>query len=117
MGFSIQDYAKKINSRVSLLDCVSISVTTVFLLIFLGFLSIQQKNESIPVSYEVGKENFSSLVSATEDPRPFASRLGKTYTFSWCGGANRITIKNKIYFSDEDEAIQSGRTLSKLCQK
>ncbi len=116
MGSSIQDYAKKINSKLSFLDCVSIFVTTLFILSFSVFLYNDKKNNTIPVSYIVGEEKYSSAVSYGET-LPFASINGKTYTFSWCSGSGRISAKNRIYFKTEVDAVATGRTLSKLCKK
>jgi hypothetical protein len=116
MGSSIQDYVKKINSSLTLLDCVSLLVTSIFLTSFLCFLYIQQREVSIPVSYESRKLEEGVSFSQGET-RPFASILGKTYTFSWCMGSNRISLKNVVYFSSEEEALHSGRMLSKLCKK
>ena len=115
MGSSIQDYAKKINSRLTIFDCVSLLVTTVFLLCFLAYLYLEQKANDVPVSYIVGNEEIVSLSGAGS--KPFGSKNGKTYTFSWCSGSARISVKNKIYFTNEAEAKNSGRTLSKLCIK
>lgn len=115
MGSSIQDYAKKINSKLSFWDILSIFVTTLALSVFAIFLYIKKGRENIPVSYISNSEN-NGIIDKT-DSRPFASRQGKTYTFSWCGGSNNISEKNKIYFENEDIAKSSGRALSKLCQK
>ena len=116
MGSSIQDYAKKINSKTTLFDCVSLLITTIFLLSFTIFLYYRQKALSIPVTYVTGGEIVENNEIAGET-LPFASISGKTYTFSWCMGANRVAVKNRIYFANEDEAIRSGRRLSKLCTK
>ena len=116
MGLSIQDYLKKINSRISLLDCLSLLVTMFFLLGFSLYLYQQKVSHRIPVSYGVASDGFSGEES-WYDPRPFGSNKGKTYTFMWCQGASMILDKNKIYFENESAAIVRGRTLSKLCQK
>lgn len=115
MGCSIQDYLKKINSRLSIWDISSMFLTTLVLAIFTIFLYIIKTKSDIPVSYISNSENNTNTTE--KDSRPFASINGKTYTFSWCGGSNRIADKNKIYFENEDLAKTSGRTLSKLCQR
>ena len=114
MGFSIQDYLRKINSRLSFLDIASFAVTTLVLVIFALYLFIQKERQDIPVSYI---SDSSSSLSQIDTSRPFASRQGKTYTFSWCQGASMIREKNKIYYASEDEAKASGKVLSKFCQK
>lgn len=106
MGSSIQDYAKKINSRLSFWDILSVFITTLALAIFAIFLYIKKESENIPVSYISNSENNSIVGKA--DSRPFASVNGKTYTFSWCGGSNNISEKNKIYFIDEQSAKIAG---------
>lgn len=116
MGFSIQDYLKKINRSLTWLDCLSLLISTLFLLLLLAFLYMRQKEGFMPVSYEVAVQGESPSF-LKEETRPFASISGKTYTFSWCSGSGRITEKNKIYFTSETQAIASGRTLSKLCQR
>ena len=50
MGSSIQDYAKKINSRLSFWDILSVFVTTLVLAIFAIFLYVKKENENIPVT-------------------------------------------------------------------
>ncbi len=119
MGNSIQDYLKKINSRLTLLDCVSLLITCLLLLGFLGYLYLQKEKNSIPVIYRAysGEKSDNKNVNTTEEYRPFASKYGKTYTFSWCSGSGVISEKNKLYFETESEAQKSGRTLSKLCKK
>ena len=113
MGYSIQEYLKKINSRLTLLDCVSFLITVIFLVIFAMYLYTEKTKANIPVSYI--KVDDKNIKTVNTEARPFASVNGETYTFSWCQGANVITDKNKIYFPTETEAIVSGRKLSKLC--
>jgi hypothetical protein len=115
MGSSIQDYAQKINSRLTFFDCISLLVTMVFLISLLLYLYLAKKEGGIPVSYNVANDTNGILQS--NDARPFGSVSGKTYTFSWCMGSNRISPKNLVYFLSEEDAIRSGRTLSKLCNK
>ena len=116
MGSSIQDYAKKINSKITFIDCVSLLITTIFLLFLAIFLYYQQNILTIPVTYSVG--SVTTITQDTvSDKRPFASISGKTYTFSWCMGADRVSSKNRVYFSNEEEALASGRRISKLCTK
>jgi hypothetical protein len=112
MNTIIQEYLKKINSKISLVDIYSILITTLFILGFIVYLYIS-KIES-PVTYIKSNEEPKTL---TNNSLPFASVNGNTYTFAWCQGANVIKIKNRIYFTNENGAQQSGRSLSKLCQK
>jgi c-di-AMP phosphodiesterase-like protein len=114
MGFSIQDNLKKINSRIPLSALVSLLVTTFFLTSFIIFLDAKEKRNDQPISYTEGRiENTPEKVV---DSKPFGSISGTTYTFSWCQGSNRILPKNRVYFSNEQEAQTSKRTLSKLCK-
>ena len=119
MGSSIQDYLKKINSRLTLLDIFSIFVSVTILALFLVFLYVQREKEYISVTYSkhsdkrIGEE----IVNSTVDSRPFASINGKTYTYAWCQGSGMITSKNRIYFNTTQDAEKTGRALSKLCKK
>jgi hypothetical protein len=110
IGDSIPEFLRNINSRLTFLDCASILLTMVFLGGITGYLYMEKIRSQIPVVYI---ENTSNTVAT--DNRPFGSKNGTTYTFSWCQGANVILPKNKIYFVNENEAQNSGRSLSKLC--
>lgn len=114
MWTSIQENLKKINSYISWGDCLSLLTTTVFLATLISFLYIKKSDSYIPVKYIESGGNTSHIDG---EPRPFASIGGKTYTFSWCQGSSVISEKNKIYFKSEEDAKNSGRELSKLCQK
>lgn len=122
MWLSIQDYCKKINRKITITDIVSLSVTVVFLLGCVVFLSLAEKKSAHKVVYKEADgalDDVQALTSSYVSPTgaPFGSKKGKTYTFSWCRGSGTILDKNKIYFSSEEEAKNTGRTLSKLCQK
>ena len=109
---SIQDYAKKINRELTFVDCASILATLLVLLGFFGYLSVKETKTSKGITYSTN-----SAIDNLEEVQPFASRNGKTYTFSWCGGSSAIKDSNKIYFKTEEQAKASGRTLSKLCSR
>jgi len=47
--------------------------------------------------------------------RIMASKNGKRYYFSWCTGAEKIAVKNRIYFTTEAEAQSRGLTIAKGC--
>jgi hypothetical protein len=115
MGFSIQDYLKKINSNLTMIDCVSLFFTTLTLVLFYSFIHNRHALSHLPVSY-IRQDMDIKTVKKTE-ARPFASIKGTTYTFSWCQGSSRISANNKVFFTNEGEAKRSGRSLSKLCQK
>jgi hypothetical protein len=112
---SIQEYCKKINSYLTFIDIISLFVTTLALFFFLLYLYVSQKQRMQDIVYQkfTSRYSFSEKVTTA----PFGSVSGKTYTFSWCSGASRISEKNKVIFSNEEEAKGSGRTLSKLCKK
>ena len=112
MGHSIQDYLKKINSALTLFDCISLLLTMILIVIMA--LYVRSANASTePVTYKESEEETESLVLS--DSRPFSSIHGTTYTFSWCQGATRTLVKNRVYYENEKEAIAAGKTLSKLC--
>jgi hypothetical protein len=45
-----------------------------------------------------------------------ASKNGTKYYYSWCGGASRISEKNKITFSSIEEARSLGYTPASNCK-
>lgn len=118
MESSIQELLKKINSRLSFTDCISISLTTLILCGFSLYVYLEKTQRVVPVTYESGESTEVDIdTNNPNDSRPFASFSGKTYTFSWCQGASTILAKNRVYFRDEIQAKESGRTLSLLCKK
>ncbi len=46
----------------------------------------------------------------------FGSKNGTKYYFSWCNGANRVKLVNRIYFASEEQAKKAGRTLASGCK-
>jgi hypothetical protein len=115
MLHSIQDYLKKINSWLSLTDIISLLITASLLVTFALYLHKKSRGTTLPATYIVAEAK--DEIATVSDTRPFASKHGKTYTFSWCQGSSRIKEANKVFFINETEALQSGRTLSKLCKK
>ena len=116
MGFSIQDYLKKINSRLTFIDIFSIFATCMILFALALYLHIRERENWKELVYKPGVDDSSyvsddSVMTNIKDSRAFGSSKGKTYTFSWCQGASRISPKNKVYFSTEDEAKKTGRIL------
>lgn len=119
MGHSIQEYCKKINRELTIIESISPWITFFAIVTVCVFLSIERKESLKPVLYTKGNEKTSVETSQNEAMkwRPFASKNGTTYTFSWCQGSGRIADKNKIVFSSKEEAEKSGRVLSKFCKK
>ena len=118
MGHSIQEYCKKINRQLTFIDIGSLLLTLSVTVGLVAYISNEQKRKKVEVVYHEVKTE-SSKVSGEKDvsSKPFGSKKGKTYTFTWCQGANKILPVNKIYFASPEEAERSGRTLSKLCKK
>ncbi len=48
--------------------------------------------------------------------RVVASRYGSKYHAPWCGGADRISERNKIWFKDEQAARKAGYTPAGNCK-
>ena len=90
-------------------------MTMVLLGAFAFYLHMETENARIPILYS--QNTTTTKVSIHSDERPFASKNGKTYTYSWCQNSSVILAKNRIYFKNEQAAQASGRTLSKLCQR
>lgn len=113
MGHSIQEILKNINSKLSKGDLTSLGAATVFLIGFSVFLEAKQESSLAPVQYMQGKESPTQI----SEQKPFGSKNGATYTFSWCQNASAIKQENKIYFENSEAAERTGRRLSKLCEK
>lgn len=116
MGTSIQDYLKKINSNLSFSDTTSIALTALFLLLLSLYFSVLFEKRQVPVTYRTSSRS-SAGEDMSADARPFGSKSGTTYTYSWCQGSDRIKEANKVYYANAASAENSGRQLSKLCQK
>lgn len=114
MGNSIQDYLKKINSRLSLFDTISLCFTAIFLIMCALYFAWLFKDKQKPVLYRTG---YAAGRPITFESRPFGSKSGATYTYSWCQGSDKIKPENKTYYESAEEAEQSGRRLSRLCEK
>lgn len=112
MGHSIQEISKKINSTLSVFDVVSLVLTAVILTATVFFLSYNEKANRPPVVY---RESNIAVPSTLAETKPFGSKNGTTYTFSWCRGGSTTKPENKVYFKDVESAEKAGRTLSKLC--
>lgn len=80
------------------------------------YIYTKNKQNSLPVTYIEAQNSFTEK-AGMGSVKPFASIHGQTYTFSWCQSSSRIVEKNRIYFTDEEEAKQKGYRLSKLCSK
>ncbi len=114
MWLSIQEIVKKINSKLSYTDCLSMLCTALFLVFFTFYIHIKNESLQKPVIYRV----FSGTPEViSKETRPFGSKNGTTYTFSWCQNSGQTKEINKVYFKNTNEAEKAGRILSKLCQK
>lgn len=116
MGYSIQEILKKINSSLSVYTCLSLLVTTVFLMVFTFYIFRSSIKNTQEITYIATKEAPSSE-NVSLETLPFGSISGTTYTYTWCKNSGAISSNNKIYFKDSQSAEQSGRTLSKHCNK
>ncbi len=58
-----------------------------------------------------------TIAPTPADPRVVASKASgsKIYHHPWCSGAKRIKETNKLWFDNEEAAIQSGYTLAANC--
>lgn len=113
MAHSIQDYLRKINSSISFYDCLAAALLLMTLGAFTLYLHHEQERLRLPVIYRTGK----TVVRPTVNSRPFGSRKGTTYTYTWCSGSGQIKEANKLYWKNREAAEASGRTFSKLCTK
>lgn len=111
----IQETIKKINRQIDKTSLLSFSVTIILLIIFTFYINSQIKGDNTPVNY-IENSNINTIIK-TNKTNIWASVNGITYTYSWCSGANNIKEVNRIYFASDEEAINSGKRLSKLCNK
>jgi uncharacterized protein YjhX (UPF0386 family) len=58
----------------------------------------------------------SDFSNKLKEKRYIASRNGKLYYTIECSGAKRISLKNAIWFSTEEEALKSGYEFSSSCK-
>ncbi len=118
MGLSIQDYLKKINSALTATDILSLLVIFLMSAVFLGYVWQNQREQRKDVVFRENITISSVHTDIQHDAgKPFGSKKGKTYTFSWCSGSSNIKPENKIYFASSVDAEAKGRTLSKLCKR
>jgi hypothetical protein len=113
-AYSIQDILRNINRRLTFYDIIALFLLLGILL--LAFLYLKEKE--MERYGELRYIESADIVDLEKKPisQIFASKSGKTYTYSWCQGAGRIKDENKVYFATEAEARATGRTLSKLCK-
>ncbi len=69
-----------------------------------------------PVQISQAQQADGQSVALTIGGRVVASRYGRKYHGPWCGGANRISEKNKIWFKSEEEARKVGYTPAGNCK-
>ncbi len=118
MGLSIQDYLKKINSGLTYTDIMSLFITCVVISLFLGYIWHVQAQERGEVVYvKSSTVQSDDRASSSNEGKPFGSKNGTTYTYSWCSGSGNIKPANKIYFASSEDAEAKGKRLSKLCEK
>lgn len=115
MRSSIQEYCKKINRELTFVSICSLFGSLLVMVLLLFIINRQERSNFQEVIYKEGV--YENTTEEKNKGKPFGSKSGKTYTFKWCQGSSRISLKNKIYFSSPLEAESTGRTLSRLCQK
>lgn len=111
MDTSIQEKVKYINRALGNFFLLSLGITALILCLGVYGIWYIQDRRALPVTITTTESPLDS-----PETRPFGSRKGTTYTYSWCAGSSAILDKNKVYYPDEARAQASGRTLSKLCK-
>lgn len=110
---------------------------TALLIVLVGFASFglgrlsKAEEMRVPVRIEsMSVSQSASVVSAVsgaevveigavpgmEEGSLVASKGGTKYHFPWCSGAQRISEKNKIWFSSVEEARKAGYTPAANCK-
>ena len=118
---SIQDFLRKINSRLLFYihpaEALFFSSLALSFLIFIITLSFITKEDRHVFVYTEGKEEVASAQRKGLAPFGyFGAKSGKVYYTSFCKAGSRVKEANRVYFSTKEEAFSSGRTLSKLCE-
>jgi hypothetical protein len=118
---SIQDFLRKINSRILFYihpaEALFFSALALFFLIFIITLSFITKEDRHVFIYTEGKEEEASAQGkGSASFGYFGAKSGKVYYTSFCKAGSRVKEVNRVYFAKKEEAIGSGRTLSKLCE-
>ena len=97
----------------------SIKEVTLIFLVFILFGIL-----SFGIGYLAGKDKTQIKIVQTKleshIPRAdisfvLASRSGSKYYYIWCTGVNNISLKNRIYFKNAEEAEKAGYVLSRTC--
>lgn len=115
MGTSIQDYLKEINSKVTYLDCASLTLSTVLLVLFVVIANRDASVGGLGLTYAQGDTHMGTSFSQ-DSTLPYGSISGTTYTYAWCRNSSQIKAKNKIVFANEADAVNSGRRISTFCK-
>lgn len=76
-------------------------------------ISDQEGNMATSTTVVNGKVRDKSNADSTQ---VVASKTGKRYYLPWCGAAQRISDKNKIYFASALEAEKAGLTKATNCK-
>ena len=84
--------------------------------------------ESSPIIIQNGADDNISSILPNSEPETLAgvknsastnivsSKNGTKYYFTWCSGVGRIQEQNKVYFTNEKEAIEAGYTKASGCK-
>lgn len=78
-------------------------------------IAIKNSNnvDKIDNNTKVSEDN---LKSESSNSKIVASKNGKRYYYSNCGGVNRIKPENRIYFDTKEQAESKGLTLAAGCK-
>jgi hypothetical protein len=77
----------------------------------------------IPESTKIEIRNAALGIGISEQPEEkmqgkttiFGSKNGSKYYFSWCSGASRVKLENRVYYQSEQEAKNAGRDIAASC--
>lgn len=79
-----------------------------------------------PIRNDAGQLNKETIKASATVPQAIpaqgregqlvGAKTGSRYYYPWCGGANRISEKNKIYFASVAEARAKGYTPAANCK-
>jgi len=132
---SINDFMNKIKGQIGI-DRNTLLILVILILVGLGSFGLgrlergedsknsDSKLENENASFVKGvtgeslqtESNVKNIENISKEKMYVASKNGKLYYKSGCSGAKRISAKNEIWWSSEQEAIDAGYNLSTSCK-
>jgi hypothetical protein len=123
----IKSIQKLIGNEDIMLTLVIISVSVGSFLIGRSSISVETSprftmndipdatKEQIRAAVTPGDDVFVEMSETQGKTTIFGSKSGTKYYFSWCSGASRVKLENRVYYQSEQEAKSAGRSVASGC--